>query len=274
MIHLPVFESINLENETLQVKITEQRRMKKSFGSELHWHEAIEFYFILDGGVEVLCNGNKQWLYCGDSAYISWCDLHRGVAFLDNTLFLTVQIDLSSFDISKLSSQFKSVPTFIYQYKDLINQALLLQKEYTSNDPAKVYMIKSILFRILGLLLRLESENKESNSTTHPDSLNLVRRILLFITDNCDKQITLDDLSRELAVTKSHLCRVFKSQTGQTINHYINEVRCLKALSLIQNGKSYTEACYNSGFNDYNYFSRVFKKIFGESPRHYIQKKR
>ncbi|MGL1891304.1 MAG: AraC family transcriptional regulator [Spirochaetaceae bacterium] len=278
MIHLPVFEYIQLKDSVVPVHINEQKRMNNSMGSELHWHEAIEFYFVLEGGVEVLCNGKKQWLYTGDTGYIGWCDLHKGTGFLDNTRFLTVQIDLSSLDKSiyndgndRILGQYKNFPTYIKQDKSLIELALSLREEFHQKDAASAYMIRSYIYQIIGRLLRLGGNGQKNIPEKYPESLNLVKKILFYISRDSNSQITLDDMSRELSVTKNHLCRVFKHHTNQTILHYINEVRCLTALSLIQNGVSYTDACYESGFNDYNYFSRVFKKNFGKSPRNYLK---
>ena len=60
---------------------------------------------------------------------------------------------------------------------------------------------------------------------------------------------------------------LFKAETGYSIGAYINEKRLLLAKSLIQNGMSATEACYESGFRDYSTFCRAFRKKYQTTPR-------
>lgn len=255
---------------SVPIKITEQKRMKSSAGFELHWHQAIEFYFVLQGGVEVLCNGAKKWLYKGDSAFIGWCNIHKGLSFLDDTVFLTLFVDLSSITYMDEIEKFNSVPTFIDQDLKLIELASSLLKESKDRDSATDFMTKSYIYSILGRILRLSNRDKSKTTQKFPESLNMVKNIMLYIYKNSSEQISLEDLSKEIGVTKNHICREFKKLTGQTVNQYINETRCFKALSYINKGTSFSEAAYLSGFNDYNYFSRVFKRVLGKSPRNYI----
>ena len=62
------------------------------------------------------------------------------------------------------------------------------------------------------------------------------------------------------------LCRIFRQHTGMTIVSYLQELRCAQAAALIQEGTSLRRAAELSGFQDYNYFSRIFKKRTGRSP--------
>ena len=61
----------------------------------LHWHEQLEFYYVVEGGIYLTCNGEEQWIYPRDIAFANWCDLHRSICFLDHTLYYVFQIDLS-----------------------------------------------------------------------------------------------------------------------------------------------------------------------------------
>lgn len=55
--------------------------------------------------------------------------------------------------------------------------------------------------------------------------------------------------------------------TGKTTTEYINEVRLKKSIELLKDGNmNITEIAINCGFNDVNYFSRLFKKRYGVSP--------
>ena len=62
------------------------------------------------------------------------------------------------------------------------------------------------------------------------------------------------------------MCRIFKRFTGRSIIQYLTHLRCYMAVSIISNGISVTEAAERTGFVDYNYFSRVFKRVTGRRP--------
>jgi AraC-like DNA-binding protein len=76
-----------------------------------------------------------------------------------------------------------------------------------------------------------------------------------------------DTLAKRLFISKYHLMRQFKAETGYSIHQYIANKRILFARDLIARGESPTDACYRCGFRDYTVFARAFKKQFGRSPR-------
>lgn len=47
---------------------------------------------------------------------------------------------------------------------------------------------------------------------------------------------------------------------------YVNRLRCYQAIYLMETGSSVTQAALSVGFNDYNYFSRIFKRVIGCRP--------
>ena len=67
--------------------------------------------------------------------------------------------------------------------------------------------------------------------------------------------------------SKYHLMHSFKNETGFTINNYITTKRLLYAKSLIEEGTSVTNACYECGFKNYSTFSRAYKKVFNTSAK-------
>ena len=79
----------------------------------------------------------------------------------------------------------------------------------------------------------------------------------------------LSKISDLIKISPSHMCRVFKKYTGKTIIEYTNKIKFSIAISYIQKGFSIAEASAMVGFDDYNYFSRAFKKSMGTSPSSY-----
>lgn len=92
-------------------------------------------------------------------------------------------------------------------------------------------------------------------------------RAASFINHNINLPLSLCDVSRELGVTKEYLASAFKRECGRTVTEYINEQKMNVARSLIEGGEmSLLDISEYLGYNNYNYFCRVFKRTFGVPP--------
>ena len=76
----------------------------------------------------------------------------------------------------------------------------------------------------------------------------------------------MDELAGHFFISKYHMMRQFKQETGYTIHQYITEKRVLLANSLMKTGMSATDACFMSGFKDYSTFLRAYKSRMQKSP--------
>lgn len=95
----------------------------------------------------------------------------------------------------------------------------------------------------------------------------LIQKVCNYIESNMDKDISLDDASAVAGVSSFYLSKLFKEETGETFVNYLTEKRLEKAKAMLGN-KSYSikEVAACCGYNDQNYFSRLFKNKFGISP--------
>ena len=85
-----------------------------------------------------------------------------------------------------------------------------------------------------------------------------------------DREVSLDNVARHSGYTSSYLSRLFKQETGTGIIDYLNAVRIYNAKMLLgdANAKVY-QVAESVGYNNYNYFSKMFKKFEGVSPSEY-----
>ncbi|HEX2955171.1 MAG TPA: helix-turn-helix transcriptional regulator, partial [Bacillota bacterium] len=81
--------------------------------------------------------------------------------------------------------------------------------------------------------------------------------------------LNLEEVARQVCVTPYYLSRLFHAEMGMTFTDYLTKTRLEKAVQLLQNGVSVKEICYQVGYNDPNYFSRLFRKVFGVPPTEY-----
>ena len=101
-----------------------------------------------------------------------------------------------------------------------------------------------------------------------------VRKAIEFIRINLNHYLSLNSISEALYVSSYELSRQFKKETGETITEYINKRRINEAVFILENESiSITDISYMVGFNDVNYFTKVFKKIKGMTPTEYRRNK-
>lgn len=85
-----------------------------------------------------------------------------------------------------------------------------------------------------------------------------------------DPEYSVEQLCRDLGMSKSHLHRKLTALTGMSANRFLRSVRLVKAQTLLANsGLTISEVAYQTGFRDPDYFARTFRKAFGLSPREY-----
>lgn len=91
--------------------------------------------------------------------------------------------------------------------------------------------------------------------------------IIEYINRNLTEELSIDILAEEFYMSKYHMMRLFKQETGYTIGAYISNKRLLLAKEMILKGEPITQVCYDCGFKDHSTFSRAYKALFGECPR-------
>ncbi len=97
-----------------------------------------------------------------------------------------------------------------------------------------------------------------------------IRKAIDYIRKNIDSDLSLNIISSAIGVSPSELSRKFKKETQESIVSYINILRINEAIHLMGRGEySITEIAFMVGFNDANYFTKVFKKNMGVSPSEY-----
>ncbi len=98
-------------------------------------------------------------------------------------------------------------------------------------------------------------------------SSGVVSKALVYINKHFNKDISLDDVSREVDISPYYFSKLFKDETGQNFIEYLTNIRIDKAKHLLLHSDlSMKEICINVGYSDPNYFSRTFKKNVGITP--------
>ena len=104
-----------------------------------------------------------------------------------------------------------------------------------------------------------------------PDE-KLLERVMTSINHNLNNtELSVDKIAEEVGISRVHLHRKMKELTGQTPHDFIRNIRMKKAASLLASADmNVSEVMYACGFSNAASFSTVFKKMYGMSPREYM----
>lgn len=122
-----------------------------------------------------------------------------------------------------------------------------------------------ILARCIPLLTLTEISEIGSN--------DLIYQTVAYISANLQKSFLLEDMAKDLGVSKYVLSRVFSKTFHRNFNQYLNDARLGYAKQRLENiSDPITTICLNSGFDSQRTFNRVFKEKYRLSPSDYRKK--
>lgn len=103
-----------------------------------------------------------------------------------------------------------------------------------------------------------------------PVSRRPVRAAVNYILQNYNRPLTMDDVARQVNLSPAYFSLLFKQELQQTFTEFLREARMTRAKELLRDGDlAVSEIARLVGYEDANYFSRVFKKRMGVSPLDY-----
>ncbi|MBE5037099.1 helix-turn-helix transcriptional regulator [Subdoligranulum sp. DSM 109015] len=91
-----------------------------------------------------------------------------------------------------------------------------------------------------------------------------------YLEEHCTEKIALESVAEHFFLNKHYLARLFKEQYGVSVNSYLTQVRITRAKQMLRfTDKAVSVIAAECGLEDANYFSRVFKKVEGVTPKQY-----
>ena len=134
-----------------------------------------------------------------------------------------------------------------------------------TNDVLSVLTLKDLLIRIIQT-----QTAKAIEEGSFKDSNNPISEVIEFIRLNLRENITLKRLSEKSCMSTTSFYRLFKRELGMSPIDFVLHEKIRAAKKLLTNPSiQINEVCYLSGFEDANYFTRLFKKQEGITPKQY-----
>lgn len=124
---------------------------------------------------------------------------------------------------------------------------------------------RTLLLQLLIQLNRRMSDDSVCYVDTSRCNQKIVE-IIRYLNGHLTEDVSIDGLAARFYLSKYHMMRQFRAETGYTIGGYINQKRLLRARELLKQGESVTAAYLDSGFREHSTFVRAYKRMFGENP--------
>lgn len=109
------------------------------------------------------------------------------------------------------------------------------------------------------------------SKSTKDDYIQSVCRVILYIEQNYNKELSLDELSKIASFSKYHFHRIFKSIVGESMGEYIRRVRLQSTTLQFKTNQKITQIAMNIGYETNASFSKAFKKHFGITPKEFAK---
>ena len=246
---------------------------------EKHNHILYEFFYLCKGNVIIEINGKTHKLSSGNAVFIHPLEVHR-IKGVGNEVFeycsLVFDSSVLGDDNDPCRQFFESIRLRRFvQFPDSIYTKLIsICESAESKFPGYEIIQNALLYEMLSQLIitnQYETVALLRKSTKY--NISAIDIAIEYIRDNYTENIELKDLLKLTNYSRSHFIRLFKEQTGMNLVEYINKYRIENAcLELIYSKKNITEIATEFGFNNIQYFSRVFKQYMNCTPKQYQMK--
>lgn len=281
--------SVNINSSTnfpylvLDVKNDESHPKNPGF-QVMHWHEDVQFIYVLDGEVEVLTLDSVTNLRKSEGVFINKNVVHtvRRVdschykSFIFPDKFLTFyfgspaekiverligQENFLIFHIENIAKN-KAVTNCLQKLAELENNKMALY-EY------EVLTTLCTLWLELCRVVDLPEEKQKKNAVSRRMST-----FLLYIEEHYSEEISLDELAESAHVSKSECLRCFRKSLMTTPYKYLTEYRLSKAAVLLrETDRSISDIAADVGFGQLSHFGKCFREKTGLSPSAYRKNK-
>lgn len=254
----------------------------------LHHHDFYEVYFFVSGNVTYNIESRSYQLAPGDILLISPYELHQPVfppekqdyerfVLWINPSYLqhfpsSEEMLVRCFETAAQTHANLVRPDGIT--RELLNYLLqqLMSESESQGFASDIYSagcLAQILVLINRLMLRAEQE-----ATPRENTDSVVYRVLAYINEHYNEDLSLDFLANHFFISKYHLSREFGRVVGISVHRYIIQKRLVMARHMMRAGIPTSTVYQNCGFGDYSNFYRAFRAEYQISPREYLEQLR
>ena len=244
---------------------------------EFHYHEFCKLVLLVSGQGEYTVEDRHYALQSGDVLFIGNGQIHRpefvkGIEYERIILYISPEfLQKQSLEGDNLELLFDGAYGHVlrleeHRYRKVFELAKNLEEELGRDRYGKGIMVNSMLLQLLVRLGRYREKGQLMPADRPEVGDERINRVLIFIENHLSEELSVDDLSEVAFMSRYHMMRLFKKETGRSVYDYLTERRLFFARELIRQGLPATESCFQAGFGSYSSFTRAYSKRFGSTP--------
>ena len=244
---------------------------------EYHYHEFCKILLLLQGSGGYFIDGQRYQLQSGDIVLLDAHSIHRpeldgDVPYERIILYISPEyLQRQSTADCSLRSVFSGEKGHVLRLSGERKQKIFQLAARLEQDLEGELFGRDVLSSagLLRLLVEI-GRNRDNPETTGLSPVmpkdKRIAEILRYIDAHLSEDLDAESIAKAFFISKYHMMRLFRRETGTTVHLYITQKRLVKAREMMDAGMRATEACYRCGWRSYSSFTRAYGRHLGTTP--------
>lgn len=240
-----------------------------------HLHSEWELIWVLENPLSIHCGQKHHRAEPGQLILLNPNEPHEFRKVTDGSTFACMQISPKLLPVSSRLYVDACLPHLYLSTEELeeLKQQffLALQKYLRQEQQYALYCVGQCCMIFYLLLSRMPGHTLTPAQATSLDKRHaLLKRLVRFVEENHMSKIKLSDFAEAEGYSVTYLSHYIKDSMNQTFQEYVTSMRLSSARrGIAAGGKRMLDICMESGFSDYRYFCKAFRKQYGMTPEAY-----
>jgi len=244
---------------------------------DFHYHEFCKILLLVSGQGSYYVEGQRYSLIPGDIVLIGSRSVHKpeleaGVPYERIIIYISPDyLQQISAEDADLLSVFDGKRGHVLRpvesrRRKLFGIAAALEENLSKPGFGQEILSRCELARLVVEIGRSFRDKRSDLPSPILPGNKRILEIMEYLDGNLSEDIDMDALAERFYISKYHMMRLFRRETGETVYGYLTQKRLLRSRQLMDGGMSATQACYACGFHSYSSFTRAYGKYFGTTP--------
>ena len=245
--------------------------------TEYHYHEFCKILLLVQGSGGYYVDGQRYLLQSGDIVLLDAHSIHRPELDADSPyerIILYISPDYlqrQSTSDCNLQSVFSGEKGHVLRLngenrQQIFRLAAQLERELGEDTFGREILSNAGLLQLLVEIGRNREKPETDRTSPVMPKDKRIADILSYIDAHLSEDLDAQVIAKAFFISKYHMMRLFRRETGTTVHLYITQKRLVKARELMDTGMRATEACYRCGWRSYSSFTRAYGKHLGTTP--------
>lgn len=242
-----------------------------------HSHDAYEFIIPVSPLTNLV---SENSVYIGEPNYVYpvTCGRSHGIKYAQsNVSYICIEVEKKFFEAmtETIGANGVSFNTTLPYSDSLHDYIKIFRREFGGAEPQTGFILNSLRDLICADIIRSAMADSFDSRTKNSGYAPGVSRVVKFINDNYDKDITVDELAKICGLSKTYFSSTFKSIFGTTPKAYVNTLRIAKAKNMLEfSDIPIKKVAVSCGFSSLNTFFCAFRKATDMTPSEFKESRK